>query len=200
MTTEWSRTEKSWASQVPVDAIWNAISRSFLLFMFPLVNRVVKSQKYGQLERENLPGLPSTLMHESVKERIINNWNIEKKKKNPSLLFAVLKSSKPILFFGILCSSLQGLFSAVGRPLVLRSLVLGVENGMSLGEGIGMIFFFGVVAFLEGWVGTGKKRLLISFSHIRILLTLKSWPSVISRAIWNKLSTMSFNFTHYESW
>ena len=158
--TEWSRAEASWASAVPVDALWNFVSRSFLLFMLPLVWRAVKSKSGRPLEREDLPGLPSKLRMHSVEKTIVNHWQDELKKPKPKLFNAIWRSSRSLILIGTFCSAAQGTLSAVGRPLVLRYLVLGVQRGMDTGEAIGLVVFFGLVAFLEGWVGVVGRQYL----------------------------------------
>jgi hypothetical protein len=159
--TEWERTKSSWESSVPVEQKWNIFSRSFLVFMFPLLRKGYSSAKHGPLEREDLPGLATSLKMASAGSDIDQAWEREKRKKNPRLYRALIRASGSLLSLGTFFGLVQGLLSAVGRPLVLRVLVTGLQSeSWGVNEAVGYIFLFGVVSFAEGWVGTMSRQKL----------------------------------------
>jgi len=158
--TEWTKAEASWSVQIPIDKAWSLASRSFLVYMVPLLNRGMQTKTKGPIEREDLPGLPSKLRLAVVEDRIAKEWKKEVTKPNPKLYKAIWRADRPLIILGIFCSFMQGVMSAVGRPLVLRYLVLGLQQGMGVGEAIGLVVFFGLVAFLEGWIGVAGRQLL----------------------------------------
>jgi len=178
--SEWSRTEFSWkdAMSKGIDS-WSLVSQSFLAYMWPLIKL---GWRANTVERENLPGLSSYHLNRVVGANFTREWDLQLNQKHPSLAKTLFYSARATILFGALCSSLQGLSSAVGRPLILRYLVLGVESDMSTETAVALVVTFGVVAFIEGYLGVLGRMVLGEYVGT-------VYMQGVSKLVVNKMST-----------
>ena len=162
---EWGQIQDSWGRAVSVDRC-GYVAWSFLLFMGGVLRLGWRGER--EIAREDLPGLSERLKFESAGEDTRRAWAAELRARpdRPSLTRALFWANPRFVVWGALFSFLQGLISSVGRPLVVRTLVRGVQlSTMTPSYAVELICVFGVVSFFEGYFAVlGREVLAESFS------------------------------------
>ncbi len=147
-----------------------------LLWVFPVVYKGWSVE----LEAHALPELPADLRADVLVPRAHAEWAREVERTAaveaaaalkgrrrapalPSLWRVICRLSWPYLLIGLLMSAVQGIVTTVARPLLIRQLVLMLQQGASIHDELLMVAYLSIALLVEGWSGAALKHALSDY-------------------------------------
>lgn len=127
----------------------NVFSRLLMLWTFP----AIKAGYNHSLTKDDVPFLTPSLKSKGLFERAKEAWLTERDtypRERRSMMRMIWRIHRNQAILGICLEIIQGILFSVGRPLLLRELILISASTQNPVDSIGWIFGYCAVVFVEG--------------------------------------------------
>lgn len=128
--------------------------RLFMAWVFPVIQKGFRSY----LQPEDVPPLPSNFRTQRLLARAERHWAAQ---EDPSMWRTIWHLNRGYIVFGCICGGIQGILNAVGRPFILRALLLAAfSEHVSTSRIVVLVALFALVVSLEAFLGVIASHML----------------------------------------
>ncbi len=145
---------------------------------FTWINDIIRQGAKKPLEDSDIPALPKIFTCQRVRTFAIIEWDIEKKKANPSIFYAMIRAFfydfglAAVLFMPyVVVVLLQPYFvtSLIKYVSTGHSSFLGIESGVGQAIVLGLLSFCGVIAISSSFYFTSTAAIPIKSACIALI-------------------------------